>query len=107
LDVEQHKNECQKFNTALADKFSLPGISAQDHTYWVYPVISAELKTKIAFFRDHNFFLSSQHGIRLYDQDNGELSQAKTMLDNIVYLPIYKEMPDKDKSRLINLLKTL
>lgn len=104
-NIDRHREECLKLNEGLSRRYLIPGIKAKHHTYWVCPVLSKKLQNKIPYFRSKNFFLSAQHGICLYGgAAAGELKNSETIINNVVYLPFYPEMPQREKKRLESLL---
>lgn len=106
-DIDRHREECVKLNEGLSRRYLIPGIKAKHNIYWVCPVLSAELKNKTPHFRSENFFLSSQHGICCYGGAGagaGELKNSETIINSVVYLPFYAEMPPREKKRLESLL---
>jgi dTDP-4-amino-4,6-dideoxygalactose transaminase len=103
-EIDRHREECLKLNEGLSRRYLIPGIKAMHHIYWVCPVLSAELKNKTPYFRSENFFLSSQHGICRYGGAAGDLKNSETIINNVVYLPFYPQMPSREKKRLESLL---
>lgn len=104
-DIDRHREECVKLNECLSRRYAIPGIKAKHHIYWVCAVLSAELKNKTSYFRSENFFMSSQHGICCYGGAGAEdLKNSETIINSVVYLPFYPEMPPLEKKRLESLL---
>lgn len=99
-----HKERCDALAAELACKYALPGSAAPDHIYWAFPVVSAELKKKIPRFRDKGFFLSSQQGICVFEENSEALNNACALTGGVVYLPVYPELPDAELDRLKKML---
>jgi dTDP-4-amino-4,6-dideoxygalactose transaminase len=99
-----HRARCLKLAGVLAGRYRLPGPAALHHVYWVFPVLSTDVKKRIPYFRSEGFFLSSQQGICAFGGAQEELKNSRALVDEVVYLPVYPEVPDAEISRLEKML---
>lgn len=106
-DAALHAARCKKLAGALAGRYRLPGFASSDNVYWLFPVLSAELKKRVPYFREEGFFLSSQQGICVFDGEESAregLKNSRELIDGVVYLPVYPELPDAELARLEKML---
>lgn len=99
-----HKERCAALAAKLARRYELPGSAAPDHVYWAFPVVSAELKKRMPGFREKGFFLSSQQGICSFEENSEALKNSRALTGDIVYLPVYPELPNAELDRLEKML---
>ena len=82
----------------------IPGAEANEHSFWVFPILHAEPKQLIQRLLRAGFDASLAHSMFVVPppQDRPELSpaMAEEMLPHIVHLPCYAEIPDHELRRL-------
>ncbi len=88
-----------------------PGFSNRENTFWVFPVLAETQETKQEIFtllRHHGFDVSNQHSLCLVsnpqEKNHFSLNHSKAILDQIIYLPFYPEIPISEIKRMANLL---
>ncbi|HID75722.1 MAG TPA: DegT/DnrJ/EryC1/StrS aminotransferase family protein [Planctomycetaceae bacterium] len=92
----------------LGDHVACPGVASQPHTFWVFPILvdnPAELAGRL---REAGFDATRQHSLTVIPAPaEGPAWEAKTasaIMERIVYLPLYPQMPDVEIERMAQIV---
>ena len=93
----------------LPDWIERPGKYASSHTYWVYPIATEEPERLIAALRDAGFDATrGTTSLTAIAAPPGrpecEPVQSRRALAQLVYLPIYPQLPERELERLVALV---
>ncbi len=87
-----------------------PGIHSSSNTYWLYPVAAKNPGTLIFLLRQNGFdatcgaaqltWVTTPDGMDPGRARELDPREARKLLMNIVYLPVYPEMPDSEIERM-------
>jgi perosamine synthetase len=87
-----------------------PGVECGSHTFWVFPVLTDEPHRLIEELARHGFDATQGQSLCVVPPpcDRGELraTAAQMMLEKIVFLPFYPEMPAHEALRMADVLLT-
>lgn len=95
----------------------MPGIGAAEHNFWLFPIIVANPATLIAILRRHGFDATQGASQLNYtplpdalsaDVSRGhalEPQRCRRLWFNLLYLPVYPEMPRAEVVRMAHLVK--
>lgn len=79
----------------LRERFFIPGLEAQNHYYWVFPVQTDKRDSFTAFMRSQGFDVSSRSSmVSVKDPEGRGCSQAETLMNSLVFLPLMKKKKD-------------
>ena len=81
----------------------LLGHQGDDHTFWVFPVLSRDPQSLISRLRHEGFDATQGASMEIIAPPDGRADTAttiRTAFERIVYLPIYVGLPDKEVERL-------
>ena len=98
----------ERLADALPPKLSVPGRRALDHTHWVVPVASPSPEQLIAVIRDAGFDANTATtSVAVVPTPPGrtEPRRAAELLDRIVFVPAYPELPADAFERLLETVR--
>lgn len=102
--LARHAANGQDLLDALRGQVLVPGSALARHTHWLFPVVSCEPEKLIAALREAGFDATQGESLCLVQapDDRPELSPhiARQLLDNMVFVPVYPQMPDRELSRM-------
>ncbi len=88
----------------------LPGQAGSHHDYWVYPILTGNPKDLIKHLRENGFDAAdlprSQHIAPPADRPELEPERAASLMRDIVIVPCYEAMPDRELNRLANAIQS-
>lgn len=93
----------------LKNLIEQPGIEASEHSYWLFPIVSQQADQLIKQLRQAGFD-ATQGTSNLYvvpapaGREYLEPIMARRAIDQIIYLPVYAELPASARQRLIETL---
>lgn len=93
---------------AVAPPLSVPGARALEHTHWVVPVASPEPERLVAALRDAGFDANAATtSVDVVPAPPGrpEAERARDLLERIVFVPAYPEIPEPAFERLLDVLR--
>ena len=80
----------------LSECVAIPGRHAEEHSYWVFPVVVDDSEKTIALLRDSGFDATRSHNLTLLENASDRLGREapvlRQLLRKIVFLPMYPEM---------------
>jgi dTDP-4-amino-4,6-dideoxygalactose transaminase len=87
-----------------------PGGAALDATHWVFPVLTEDPQGLIAVLRANGFDAArATSGIGAVpaplDRQDQRPSEAERLLATVLFLPVYPELPDSDRDRMLAALR--
>lgn len=89
---------------ALEENVFVPGSASVRHTYWLFPVVACEPEKLIGALREAGFDATQGESLCLVEapEDRPWLSPdtSKQLLETMVFVPVYPEMPDRELSRM-------
>ncbi|MDP4174184.1 MAG: FAD-dependent oxidoreductase, partial [Bacteroidota bacterium] len=111
--MQMHISKGKLADTLLRNYCEKPGIDSDNCTYWLYPIVTAN-PIKLMHILWKNGFDATKGTSQLFCVDlpwNIEPAraqyldpiEAKRILLNMVYIPVYKDMKDRDIIKLSNL----
>ena len=83
-----------------------PGNSNRSHTYWVFPLCVQDPQGLSTHLMKAGF--DATHGasnLMCVSAGNGRALAAQELLQRVVYLPVYPEIPSRQLERLARLTK--
>jgi dTDP-4-amino-4,6-dideoxygalactose transaminase len=102
--LTRRTNRGRRLLSLLDGAVPIPGAEAQEHSFWVFPVLHAEPNQLIRRLLEVGFDASMAHSFFVVQepQDRPEPSTTVSddLLPHIVHLPCYAEMPDHELRRL-------
>lgn len=91
--------------------FVSPGYASDEHTFWVFPVLADDSARLISAMREAGFDGSSAHSMCVVkppaDRPNQRAVIAERILPRIVYLPLYRQLPEAELERMAEVLHTV
>jgi hypothetical protein len=85
-----------------------PGTRALAHTHWVFPVLAADPDRVAAVLRAAGFDATRRATLAVVaappDRPDLDPIAARRLLEEIVYLPVYPELPAAARARLLDAL---
>ncbi len=98
----------ERLLSLIGDNFVSPGFAADEHTFWVFPVLADDSARLIAAMREAGFDGSSAHSMCVVkppaDRPGQRAVMAEGTLPRIVYLPLYWQLPDTELERMAGVL---
>jgi perosamine synthetase len=111
---DRHVVKGQEMAQALQDSNTrenppvCPGAACRPHTFWVFPVLVEEPQRLIDELARHGFDATQGQSLCVVPppRDRGELraTAAQAMLEKIVFLPFYPELPLHEARRMAGIL---
>lgn len=93
----------------LPVSLTVPG--SQDHQYWVFPICSSKPKSVMEALREAGFDTTQYSGIVVVDTPENhpcpDPEMARRALQQIVFAPVYPDMPWREVKRMGSLLQSL
>jgi perosamine synthetase len=93
---------------ALSPSLSLPGRRALERTHWVVPVAAPEPERLIETLRAAGFDASTETTsleVVPAPPDRPDAAQARELIERIVFVPAYPELPEAEFERLLDVLR--
>lgn len=124
LKLMLHRFESYKYSTIekriergnflrrnLPEKYIFPGHEAIIQTYWAFPVLTPEPQKLIDGLRKAGFDATRKISLKIVENDdnssNSMLQGVKGILNQIVFIPLYPEMPFSEFERMAKCLEEL
>lgn len=86
-----------------------PGIRSEKHTFWVFPILHNYPDELIQDLRNSGFDATQKHSLRVMKSADGrpdnEMLNCSRIVRNIVYLPLYRQIPTGEINRIANCMK--
>ena len=101
--LSQRKSLGNRLVEQLENHVKLVGHKAADHTFWVFPVASREPNRLIARLREFGFDATqgrSMEIVAMPDERKDTAPGIRATLPQIVYLPLYPDMPETAIDRM-------
>ena len=93
----------ERLRCATRPAAALLGHQGDNHTFWVFPVLSHDPQSLISRLRHEGFDATQGASMEIIVPPDGRADTAttiRTAFDRIVYLPLYVSLPDKEVQRL-------
>ena len=94
--------------TLLKDRFKIAFNNSHDLNFWVFPILTREPNKMIQYLRYSGFDAFKKHTLSVYAGKNcdkeKDLSEARALFNEMVFLPFFRELPDSSIKRLATLL---
>ena len=114
LDKDQHKTieaRIEKGNYLLQnlpDSFKFPGQQATFQTYWAFPILASEPQKIIDSLRKNGFDVTHRNSLQIVGlAKKSDTENLQHLQNQIVFLPLYPEIPINELNRMIKLLQKL
>jgi dTDP-4-amino-4,6-dideoxygalactose transaminase len=102
--LTRRTNRGRRLLSLLEGAVPIPGGEAQEHSFWVFPVLHAEPNQLIRRLLQAGFDASLAHSLYVVpppaDRTDVSPTMADELLPHMVHLPCYAEMPDHELRRL-------
>lgn len=93
----------------LPESFRFPGQHAFRQTYWAFPVLTAETQRVIAGLRAEGFDATTKNSLIIVgstgDVATKTLQNVQILQDQLVFLPLYPELPMEELDKMIGCLR--
>lgn len=93
----------------LPESFRFPGQQAFRQTYWAFPVLTTETQRVIAGLRAEGFDATTKNSLLIVGNNGDEakktLQNVQILQNQIVFLPIYPELPMEELNKMIGCLR--
>ncbi|MGE5767880.1 MAG: aminotransferase class V-fold PLP-dependent enzyme, partial [Bacteroidota bacterium] len=107
--LERRAAQGRRLTSLLADCVTLPGQANRHHDYWAFPAVVGEPLKFIAALRREGFDAAnlprSQAVAAPDDRPQLEPTRAAALLSNLVVLPCYDDLPDRELQRMAALVR--
>ena len=83
------------------------GISGDDHTYWVFPILVDDNESMLAALLDAGFDATQGSSMEIVEAPEGRTDTAgniRALFPKIVYLPLYPEMSRSTLRRMADVV---
>jgi len=98
----------QWLQEALCGRVSLPGVECDPHNHWVFPIVVDDPQAVMAALRREGFDATQGQSLCVVDPPEGrpllEPDAARAMLANLVFLPLYPDLPQDEVERMAKVL---
>ena len=85
-----------------------PGGAAAKHAYWLVPILAREPDALCRALRSEGFDATrGTTSMRVVEAPDADLTNARRLLDEVVYLPVSARVPDAELARLAALCNRL
>lgn len=92
----------------LPDPLKFPGQLAAFQSYWAFPILAAEPQKVIDILRLNGFDVTNKNSLQIVGLTKNTDTEAVQHLQNqIVFLPLYPEIPLTELNRMIKLLQKI
>jgi dTDP-4-amino-4,6-dideoxygalactose transaminase len=102
--LNQRARKGRRLARILRPLANCPGVNADSHTYWIFPAQFSDTESVIAFLERKGFDATAGGAMRTVapppDRVDLEPKGAQQSLENVIYLPVYPEMPDDEIERM-------
>jgi dTDP-4-amino-4,6-dideoxygalactose transaminase len=86
-----------------------PAAAAMHHSFWVFPICVANEELVLASLRRGGFDATAGSQLRAVspppDRPELEAKEARRLIEGMIFVPVYHEMPDHEIERLATVLK--
>ncbi len=107
--VDQRRLKGETLTRLIGDAVVLPGQANAHHDYWVYPLLVSKPKVFIDALRAEGFDAAdlprSQHIAEPADRPELKPVTAAAVMRDLIVVPCYDTMPDKELERLAAVVK--
>jgi perosamine synthetase len=105
--IIERRAKGNKLAAFLRSQFRCPGIEALEHSFWVFPVAVGNKPACIAALRKAGFDATDKQSMRAVSAPEGRQKPVETgtMLEKMIYLPLYPGMPEKEIERMAEILR--
>ena len=92
----------------LKDRYKNPFINSGDINFWVFPILTREPEQIIRYLRLSGFDAFKKHTLSVYSGKNSDketaLPETRALFSEMIFLPFFRELPDRSIERLAQLL---
>lgn len=93
----------------LPESYTFPGINSSVQTYWAFPVLVSEPSELIPALRKAGFDATHHSSLKNVETIKknaiSDINTSENILNQILYLPLYPEMPMNEVKRMTRCLK--
>lgn len=100
----------RKLATQLASVVECPGATADEHSFWVFPICGGDVTPLLPALRAAGFDASAASQLRAVSSADGSVqstTQAVRITSESCFLPLYPELTEPEVDRLANVLTSL
>jgi len=92
----------------LPDSLKFPGQLATFQSYWAFPILATEPQKVMDILRENGFDATNKNSLQIVGLERNSDTEALQQLQNqIVFLPLYPEIPMTELNRIIKLLQKI
>jgi perosamine synthetase len=95
----------------LPESFFFPGIQSLIQTYWAFPVLTSEPAKLVSVLKLAGFDATHKSSLKIVEHTGenhfSSILLSKSILDQVVFLPLYPEMPFVEFERMIDCIKMI
>jgi perosamine synthetase len=106
--IEKRTERGDFLQNNLPESFTFPGIKSTVQTYWVFPVLTSEPLELIPALRKSGFDATHHSSLKSVETDKknaiSDIHTSICILNQIIYLPLYPEMPLTEVKRMAGCL---
>ncbi|WP_168163487.1 DegT/DnrJ/EryC1/StrS family aminotransferase [Calothrix sp. 336/3] len=108
----QRQKTGENFQKILPKNILVPGVKASLHSFWLFPIIVNHPHRVLQYLRTHNFDASRGSTSLIvkesHDQQNHLAPEnAKYLMQQILFLPVYPDVPVAELTRLSQCLRDI
>jgi perosamine synthetase len=93
----------------LPETCRFPGGNSEKHTFWVFPVMHDHPDHLIRRMRISGFDATRRHSLQVVEsaegKQNNEMPNCRRIESQIVYLPLYRQIPEAEIDRMVGCMK--
>lgn len=109
-DLHDRRRKGTMLANLLRDRLCCPGADAAEHSYWVFPVEVPDRESFTLHLRAAGFDAAATSAMRPVsppsDRPQRTAEVAQSVIDRVIYVPLYREMPDNEIKRMARVLLT-
>lgn len=94
----------------LPETCLFPGTVSEKHTYWVFPILHDHPDDLIKNLRNSGFDATRKHSLEIIepskDNPGNTLPDCRRIVQHILYLPFYRQIPMNEVDRMIEKIKS-
>ena len=106
--ASKHWRRAEGLRRQLEETCVVPGSHSSKRGYWVFPVLADDPEKTIDSLRNHGYDGSMQGSMIVVQppSDRPQLtsSNARKLLEKMVFIPFYDDIPDKEIERILELI---
>ncbi|MBS3099453.1 aminotransferase class V-fold PLP-dependent enzyme [Candidatus Pacearchaeota archaeon] len=100
-DNKEHISICRHHMNNLPYEITKIGRGVENHSFWLFPALFKNRREIQQKLKDKKFDITSKSSnLILVNPNKSNLKNSSLILDNSLFLPIYRKIPKKERERL-------